>query len=39
MLYALEPHLRAGRILNLMVEMNKRSYVPEADIEKANKEG
>jgi hypothetical protein len=38
-LYALEPHLRAGRILNLMVELNKRSYVPPEQMETANREG
>ena len=31
-LYALEPHLRAKRILNMMVEMNKRSYDPNIEV-------
>ena len=31
-LYALEPHLKAKRILNLMVEMNKRSYSTDIEV-------
>ena len=31
-LYALEPHLKARRILNLMVELNKRSYDPNIEV-------
>ena len=36
---ALEPHMRAGRILNLMVEINKKGYSKGMPIEEAIKEG